>query len=84
MPHPITDADLAVLRANVREDTREEIAKATEVMREDFSQLHTSVDHYTTRTETWYQEHIILKARHDHLTALLARKGIVTEDELAL
>ena len=48
------------------------------------SKLTSSVDRYLKRTEDWHQEHAVLKARYDRLGNVLAHKGIVSEEELAL
>lgn len=49
-----------------------------------FSGLQSSVDKYFHKTESWYQEHVILKARHDRLSNSLIQKGVVTKEETLL
>ncbi len=53
-------------------------------MNTNFSNLQSSVDRYLKRTETWHEEHIILKARHDRLSNALIDKKIVTKEETLL
>ena len=53
-------------------------------MHESFSELQGSVDTYLKRSEGWHQEFAVLKARHDKLATLLMKKGMVSEEELAL
>lgn len=49
-----------------------------------FSGLQSSVDQYLKRTESWHDEQVILKARHDRLSDSLVKKGIVTKEETLL
>lgn len=49
-----------------------------------FSSLQSSVDQYLKRTESWHDEQVILKARHDRLSDSLVKKGIVTKEETLL
>lgn len=64
--------------------TKQDLFGLEHRMRDDFSQLQTSVDTYLKRTEVWHDEHIVLKARHDKLAKKLVEKQIVTEQDLAL
>lgn len=49
-----------------------------------FSNLQSSIDQYLKRTESWHDEQVILRARHDRLSDSLVKKGIVTREETLL
>ncbi len=46
--------------------------------------LHSSIDRYLKRTETWHDEFMVLQARYDRLVHLLDQKGLVREEETHL
>ena len=65
-------------------DLRDGLNEVRSEIRRDIATLQSSVDTYLKKTETWHDEFIVLKARHDRLSGVLVEKRIVDEDELAL
>ncbi|MBI4426827.1 MAG: hypothetical protein HY567_04590 [Candidatus Kerfeldbacteria bacterium] len=49
-----------------------------------FSNLQSSIDEYLKRTESWHDEQVILKARHDRLSDSLVKRGIISKEETLL
>lgn len=73
--HELDEKFVAEFRS-VRQDLTE--------LREQIRLLTTTMDGYVKRTDDWYQEFVILKARHDRLHQVLVEKGVVSDDELTL
>lgn len=80
------EVELQTLRADLVV-VRNQIASLTDRMvslEGRMDDLITSVDGYAKRTNDWYQEVAVLKARHNVLHGKLVERGIVTDDELTL
>ncbi len=71
--------DITVIKEDIK-DIKADAAETKSLV----NSLHVSVDTYLKRTEDWRQEFSILKARHDKLAELLAKKGVIREEELVL
>lgn len=77
-----TKTELVSLREQVKLDTQDIVHKATQTLRSDFSELQTSVDKYTKRTEDWHQEHFSLRNRVGRLEKTLIRKHVISDEDL--
>lgn len=72
------------IRIDEVSDGLQEVRRELVELREQVHSLTTAVDRYVKRTNDWYQEFVVLKARHNLLHGKLVEKGIVTDDELTL
>lgn len=78
----ITGQDINMLREIFA--TKGDLLNLEERLEGKFSNLQSSVDRYLQRTETWYQEQVLLKARHDRLSTALVDNGVVTDQEISI
>lgn len=46
--------------------------------------LTDGTDEYLKKTETWHQEQTVLRASHERVKKVLVKKGIASEQELAV
>ncbi|MBI2984085.1 MAG: hypothetical protein HYY50_00445 [Candidatus Kerfeldbacteria bacterium] len=65
-------------------DLRQEMRHGFHDVDQKFSSLQSSVDRYFRKTESWHDEQVILKARHDRLSTPLIDRGILTKEETLL
>lgn len=72
------------IRIDEVSDGLQEVRRELVELREQVHSLTTTVDGYVKRTNDWYQEFVVLKARHNVLHGKLVEKGIVTDDDLTL
>ena len=74
--------DFAKLESEmVRKDDLEQLKQE---IRNDFSDLQSSVDRYLKRTETWHDEFEVLAARFKQVVNLLDQRGVLKEEETHL
>lgn len=77
-----TKTELATLRAKIKFDTEDSVHKAAQTLRSDFSELQTSVDKCTKRTEDWHREQFSLRNCADRLEKTLIRKHVISDEDL--
>lgn len=53
-------------------------------LRQDFSELQSSVDRYLEHSETWHDEFRVLQARHVNAVHILDARGVIKEKKTRL
>jgi len=94
----LTDQDLTAIRTLVHDELEEPLGavrrdlddlgttmgRELDALVKRIDALTRGTDEFLKKVDTWHQEHVILRARFDRLTARLIQQGIVHEDDLAL
>lgn len=80
---PLTDKDFAGIRTVVQHEV-EPLKRDLSEVKKDLRSLTTTVDNFVHIVRRHEQEWLVLRTQHEKIRNILIKKGIATEDELAV